>query len=172
VASLVADVSLDGLLLNGCLFQSPVGLSEFATILAMPHRVVDPSPPAPYGHRNNQIHIFDELGLYLIEHHATRLVDAVVFVLWLEESVFKPTCELTAELPVGGVKFFAGMMTRDHRGGTIRFEGPILGLWTARKNGICVGLNGTGMRQANGRRGRRMRFVDVSVCFSSRSLRS
>jgi hypothetical protein len=168
VAAVTADASLDGLLLNGRLFQSPVEPTAYAAVLESPARVVEPSPPAPYGHRNNQIHLFDELGLYLIEHHATRLVDAVVFVLWLEESAFKPGCEYLGELTVGGVRFFAGMTPREHTGGTIAFEGPVLGLYNAGRAGIWIGLNAKGIRQPGGRRGKRLRFVDVSVCFSSR----
>jgi hypothetical protein len=167
VPSVTADVSLDGLLLNGRLFQSPIRPSEYAAVLETPVRVVEPLPPAPYGHRNNQIHLFDELGLYLIEHHATRLVDGVVFVLWLEESAFKPEQEYSGELTIGGVRIFPGMTPRDYSGGTIAFEGPVLGLWNARRDGIWIGLSAKGMRQPSGRRGKRLRFVDVSVCFSS-----
>jgi hypothetical protein len=165
VAALTADASLDGLLLNGRLFQSPVQPSEYAAVLASPVRVVEPSPPAPYGHRNNQIHLFDELGLYLIEHHATRLVDAVVFVLWVEESAFKPACELSGELTIGHVRFCPGMTPNDYSGGTIAFEGPVLGLWNAKRDGIWIGMCAKAMRQPNGRRGKRLRVVDVSISF-------
>jgi hypothetical protein len=168
VAAVTADASLDGLLLNGRLFQSPVQPSEYIAVLGSPVRVVEPSPPAPYGHRNNQVHLFDALGLYLIEHHATRLVDAVVFVLWFEESAFKPACEYSGELTIGGVRFFPGMTPRDYSGCTIAFEGPILGLWNAKRGRIWIGLNAKGMRQPSGRRGKQLRFVDVSFCFSSR----
>jgi hypothetical protein len=167
VAAVTADASLDGLLLNGRLFESPVQPSDYAAVLGTPARVVEPSPPAPYGHRNNQIHLFDELGLYLIEHHARRLVDAVVFVLWLEESAFKPVCEFSGELTIGGVRFFPGMTPKDYSGGTIAFEGPLLGLWNAKRDRIWIGLNAKGIRQRTGRHGKRFRFVDVSVCFSS-----
>jgi hypothetical protein len=168
VAAVTADASLDRLLLNGRLFQSPVQPTEYAAVLASPVRVVEPSPPAPYGHRNNQIHLFDELGLYLIEHHVTRLVDAVVFVLWLQESAFKPACEYSGELTIGGVRFFPGMTPRGYSGGAIAFEGPVLGLWNASRDGIWIGLNARKMRQPSGGRGKQLRFVDVSVCFSSR----
>jgi hypothetical protein len=141
--------------------------TEYASVLASPPRVVEPLPPAPYEHRNNQIHLFDDLGLYLIEHHATRLVDVVVFVLWLEESAFKPVCEYSGELTIGGVRFFPGMTPRDYSDGTIAFERPALGLWSACRDRIWIGLNTKGMRQRSGRRGKRLRFVDVSVCFSS-----
>jgi len=167
VASVTAHASLDGLLLNGRLFQTPVLPTEYAAVLASPVRVVEPSPPAPYGHRNNQIHLFDELGLYLIEHHATRLVDAAVFVLWLDESAFKPACEYSGELEIGDVRFFPGITPQDYSRGTIAFEGPVLGLWKAHRDGIWIGLNAKKLRQPNGRRGKRLRFVDVSICFSS-----
>lgn len=166
MAFVTADVSLDRLVINDRLFQKPVDPSEYAATLQSPVRVVDPSPPAPYGHRNNQIHEFDELGLYLIEHHATGLVDAVVFVLWLEECAFKPAREFSGDLAIGGVRFFPGMVESDYSGGTIPFEGPVLGLWKARRKGIWIGLTAKGMRLRSGRRGKRKRFVDVSVCFS------
>jgi len=70
VASVAAEMSPDGLLLNGRLFNSPVPPAEYRVALGVADRVEEPSPPAPYGHRNDQIHLFDEFGLYLIEHHA------------------------------------------------------------------------------------------------------
>jgi hypothetical protein len=169
VAAVTADVSLDGLLINGRLFQSPVRPIEYLALLESPVRVVEPSPPAPYGHRNNQIHLFDQLGLYLIEHHATRLVDAVVFVLWLEESAFKPAREYSGDLTIGGRRCFPGMTPGDNAGSTIAFEGPVLGLWYAQRDGIWIGLRAERIRQPSGRRGKRLRFVDASVCFRRES---
>lgn len=167
MASVTAHVSLDGLLLNGQPFQSPVQPSDYAAVLGAPGRVEEPSTPAPYGHRNNQIHLFDEFGLYLIEHHATRQIDAVVFVLWLDESPFKPAREFAGHLTVGGVSVCPGMLVKEFSLSTIAFEGPVLGLWSAEKNGVWVGLRATGIRQRNGRRGKRLRFENVCVCFSS-----
>lgn len=168
MASVTADASLDGLLLNGQLFQSPVQPSDYAAVLGVPGRVEEPSTPAPYGHRNNQIHLFDEFGLYLIEHHATRLIDAVVFVLWLEESPFKPAREFGGHLSVGGVNVRPGMLVSDFACSTIAFKGPVGGLWSAERNGIWIGLKAQGIRQRNGRRGKRLRFENVTVCFPSR----
>jgi hypothetical protein len=91
----------------------------------------------------------------------------VVFVLWLGEAAFKPVCEYSGELTVGGVRFLPGMTPRDYTGGTIAFEGPVLRLWNAERDGIWIGLRAEGMRQPSGRRGKRLRFVDVSVCFPS-----
>jgi hypothetical protein len=167
VASVTADVSLEGLLLNGRLFRSTAEPSEYAAVLGVPGRVVQPTTPAPYGHRNNQIHVFDEFGVYLIEHHATRLVDAVVFVLWLEESPFKPAREFVGRLTIGGVRVFPGMLAREFSGSAIAFQRPVLGLWSAEKNGVWVGLRAAGIRQRSGRRGKRLRFENASVCFSS-----
>ena len=167
MASVTAFVSLDGLLLNGRLFDSPVLPDEYAAALGVAARVDEPSTPAPYGHRNNQIHLFDEFGLYLIEHHATRLIDAVVFVLWMEESPFKLAREFTGQLTVGGVRFRSGMLVKEFSESTLAFEGPVLGLWSAKKNGVWVGLRAAGIRQRSGRRGKRLRFAEVSVCFES-----
>jgi hypothetical protein len=165
VDSVEADVTLDGLVLNGRLFRVPKLPSEYTEVLRTPARILEESQPAPYGHRNNQIHMFDDLGLYLIEHHATRLIDAVVFVLWLEECAFAPAREFSGKLTVGGVRFFPGMAPKDNRGGTIEFEGPVLGLWTASKEGVWVGLRGIGARMRSGRRSKKIRFIEVSVCF-------
>jgi hypothetical protein len=107
------------------------------------------------------------LGLYLIEHHATRLIDAVVLVLWLDESPFKPAREFMGQLTVGGVSVSPGMLVKEFSGSTIAFEGPVLGLWSAEKNGVWVGLRASGMRLRSGRRGKRLRMENVSVCFSS-----
>ncbi len=160
-----AEVSLDGLLLNDRMFRSPVPPSEFAAVLGTPARIADPSPPAPYGHRNNQLYLFDEIGLYLIEH-STRLVDGVVFVLWLEESVFEIAREYTGDPSLGGRRFFPGAMESDYAGGTILFEGPVLGQWRAKGDGVWIGLEAKGIRQPNGRRGKRRRFASMSVCFT------
>ncbi len=163
----LADISFDGLVLNGHLFRTPMEPSEYVVAVGAAARVVEPMTPAPYGYRNNQIHLFDDLGLYLIEDHATRLVDAVAFVLWLEESAFAPAREFSGILTVGGVRFLPGTGPRDYRDGGIAFEGPVLGLWSARKDQIWIGLSGKGVRLGSGRRGRQIRFVNVGVCFSS-----
>jgi len=170
VSSLTADVSLDGLLLNGRLFRSPAQPAQYAEVLGVPNRVEEPSTPAPYGHRNNQIHLFDEFGLYLIEHHASRQIDAIVFVLWLEESPFKPARDFAGRLTVGGVDILPGMLVQEFSDSAIAFDGPVLGLWSAEKNGVWIGLSAAGLRQRNGRRGKRLRFENVSVCFSSPKL--
>lgn len=166
MAIVTAELSLDGLLLNGRLFQLPVQPLEYTTVLGQTARIIEPSPPAPYGHRNNQIHLYDELGLYLIEHHSTRNVDAVVFVLWLDEATFKPVREFSGDLAIGGVQVHPGMTPREFTNCTITFEGPILGLWNARQGGLSIGLTDKKVRLPSGRRGKSHRFVDVSFCFS------
>lgn len=167
MALVTANVSLDGLFLNGRLFDSPVQLPEYTAVLGVPTRTEEPSPLAPYGHRNNQIHLFDDLGLYLIEHHAMRAIGSVVFVLWLEESPFRPAREFAGLLKIDGVTVFPGMLVKEFSCSNIPFVGPVLGLWSAKKNGVWIGLCARGIRQKSGRRGKRLRFESVSVCFSS-----
>ncbi len=167
MAAVTAKVSLDGIHLNGKQFRERVAPSEYAAILDSPVRIVEPLQPAPYGHRNNQIHLFDELGLYLIEHHSTRLVDSIVFVLWLDEAAFKPAREFDGELTIGGVHHFSGMTEKDLRIGSIPFEGPILGSWIAKEKRIWIGIRGVGIRLPSRARSKRLRIADVSVCFNS-----
>jgi hypothetical protein len=167
MASVTADVPLDGLLLNDQLFQWSVPPCESAKVLGVSGRIEEPAIPAPYGHRNNQIHVFDDLGFYLIENHATRQVDAVVFVLWLEESPFKPACEFSGHLTIGGVSVFPGMLVKEFSGNSVVFQGPVLGRWSAEKDGVWVGIRAAGIRQRSGGRGKRFRLANVTVCIPS-----
>jgi hypothetical protein len=106
---MVAIASLDSLMLDGQQFLMPVGLPEFTAILGQPNRTIEPSPPAPYGHRNNHIHLYDHLGLYLNEHHATGLIGEVTFVLDPTEVPFPVGCPFAGRLRVGEVMVYPGM---------------------------------------------------------------
>lgn len=65
-------------------------LPFFQSTLGPPDRTIAAGPPAPVGHRNNHVHLYDRLGLYLNEHHATREIQAVSFVWNLERGPFPP----------------------------------------------------------------------------------
>jgi hypothetical protein len=79
--ALDASVSFDGLWLAGKRFAVPATLDQYVEVLGTPSKTIEAGPPAPWGHRNHQIHIFDDLGLYLNEHHVTALIGEVAFVL-------------------------------------------------------------------------------------------
>ena len=50
-------------------------------ILGKPDRVEQGTPPAPAGHRNNEVYFFDSYGIYWIRHHKTLLMTTLGLVL-------------------------------------------------------------------------------------------
>jgi hypothetical protein len=58
----IATINLAQLRLNGEDFIDAVSHSMIHDLLGPPTRVIVPGPPAPYGHRNNQVHVYDSLG--------------------------------------------------------------------------------------------------------------
>ena len=79
------EIRLEGIVISGHPIPAAVQPSWLHEMLGIPDRIVDPAPPAPVDHRNNQIHVYDDLGLYFHEHHWTRLAQDLVFVFWPEE---------------------------------------------------------------------------------------
>ena len=83
-----AVVTSDGLMINGHRLYGQVMLNRYEEAFGRPTRSFPAGPPAPVGHRNNQVHVFDTKGIYLTEHHASRLIQSVNFVLDPTESLF------------------------------------------------------------------------------------
>src|SRR4029450_7141429 len=86
--NMLADIGLDGLGIDDVSFPRAQKLDAYTRLLGSPSRTESPGAPAPAGHRNNQIHFFDNLGIYLNEHHATRLIQGVTFAVDCEHVVF------------------------------------------------------------------------------------
>lgn len=98
-----------GLVLNGVLFDRATPPAGYEAVLGTPSRVVDAGRrPAPPGHRNNQVHLYDELGLYLLEHHATGDVRGVEFALTRGGCSFEPNRAFSGHLTVDGVPIHGG----------------------------------------------------------------
>jgi hypothetical protein len=157
------SIGSEGLTINGRIFDRKLTLEHYLEALGSPSRTVEAGPPAPFGHRNNQVHVFDSLGIYLTEHHATQLVESVNFI-------YEPT-----ESPFMIEKAFEGKMDLD--GQSIHFDMPEESLEVPRLNrdlpgefslvlGKCwIGVSAKGRRNASGKRGRPRIIVRVSVCF-------
>ncbi len=80
--SFAAIVDAGRFTLNGRSFCDAEPAKVFHELLGHPDRLEEAGQPAPFGHRNNQIHFYDDLGMYLNEHHYTILIQGVTFVLW------------------------------------------------------------------------------------------
>src|SRR5690242_9692014 len=57
---------------NGTVIESSPSVPQLHALLGPPNLVNSGPIPAPVGHRNNQRHIYNDLGICFIEHHHTR----------------------------------------------------------------------------------------------------
>lgn len=162
--SFSAIIDADQFILNGRALRDAEPVQAFHELLGRPTRIEPAGQPAPVGHRNNQIHLYDNLGLYLIEHHFTFLVDAVTFVFWREEAAFATERDFTGDLRVGHIDVKPGMMESDMRGTTIPFVSQLTGSWSFKSDDLWVGIDTKGEKRSTGRRSKRRRIVSVSVC--------
>src|SRR5262249_17723166 len=137
-------------------------------VLGIPDRVVDPAPPAPFGHRNNQIHVYDDLGLYFHEHHWTRLAMDLVFVFWPEEEgySFTPRQAFAGHLKLQEYLVPAGASESQFiRECPIRFEAYRPGGWRAGGERLAFGMYSKGAKLRSGRRSARRRVVSIDVAW-------
>ncbi len=58
--------------LNGTTVRSALPIDELLRVIGSPSRVYTGWQPAPAGHRNNPVHVFDELGLTVSGWHDRR----------------------------------------------------------------------------------------------------
>jgi len=107
--TLISEVTLSGVSLDGLEFTHGEFLNEYERLLGTPTRSEMPGPPPPYGHRNNVIHFYDDLGILLREHHATRLIEGIDFLLDPSTSYFPTSSPYSGELWVCGVAVHGGM---------------------------------------------------------------
>jgi hypothetical protein len=153
-------------LINGLCIQSAPTVSDMYAVLGQPSRIDSGEKPAPAGHRNNQIHVFDELGLTLIEHHYTRLVQGLSCWFDTEERLFRftPKCRFQGQLvfervtmPLGGdVRAFlvsSPFAFSDHFAGTCRHE----------FDGFSIIVDSRGRRLPSGRRSKLRHVTYISL---------
>jgi hypothetical protein len=159
-----ACASLDRFTLNGVEFREAAPVGRFHEVLGLPSRIIDPAPPAPVGHRNNQIHMYDALGVYLNEHHYTYTIGEVTFVLWPEESPFEPACPCGPGVEIGGITIYPGISERELLCSSIRFTQQLAGTWSAAADDLWIGFDAKGRKGRTGRRGKKRYVATLSVC--------
>lgn len=103
------ECTLKSITLDGMSFSCGMPLSEYELILRCPSRSIELGGRAPYGHRNNHAHFFDDVGIFLAEHHLTRLIEGVGIVLEPKHAYRKPVSGYRGELIVCGVPIVHGM---------------------------------------------------------------
>jgi hypothetical protein len=171
---MIAEVNDDGLVLNGKHFSHEVPLASIEDVLGAVARTIVAGPPEPYGHRNNRVHVFDQLGLYVNEHHARRLIGEVTFVFDVAESPFPSDQVFKGELIVYGIHVTAEMSEKN----LVSAEQAILrrdlpGKYSASRGPCWVGFSLAGRRKnRHNRRGRTKFITRVAVSFHERPRRA
>ena len=160
------EIRLDGIVISGHPIPAAVQPSWLHEMLGIPDRIVDPAPPAPVDHRNNQIHVYDDLGLYFHEHHWTRLAQDLVFVFWPEEEryAFTPRRAFSGHLKLRDYFVPAGASESQFiREYPIPFEEYLSGHWRAESGRCSVGMVSKGAKLRSGRSSKRRRVVTIDV---------
>jgi hypothetical protein len=160
------DVRHDGIIISGHPIPEAVTPPWLHGLLGIPDRVVDPAPPAPVGHRNNQVHVYDDLGLYFHEHHWTCLAMDLVFVFWPEEEgyAFSPRRAFSGHLKLQDYLVPVGPSESQFiRECPIPFEEYLSGHWRTGGERFAVGMVSKGPRLRSGRRSARRRVVSIDV---------
>ncbi len=153
----------DGLTINGHVFDKKLPLERYQDVLGPPSRTIDAGPPAPVGHRNNQVHVFDSEGIYLTEHHASRLIESVNFVFDPADSPFPIAAAFGGHLEVDGQLIRAGMPERDLDSARLTRDLP--GEYSVEFENCWIGISTQGRRDSHGKRRKPRYVVRVSVCF-------
>lgn len=152
-----------GLTINGQVFDGQLPLGRYQDILGLPSRTVDAGPPAPVGHRNNQVHVFDSEGIYLTEHHASRLIESVNFVFDPADSPFPIEGAFSGNLEIDGQSIRAGMPEGDIESAHLTRDLP--GEYSMKLKHCWIGISAQGRRDSRGKRRKPRYVVRVSVCF-------
>jgi hypothetical protein len=158
-----AVATANGLTINGHIFDKKLPLEDYQSVLGLPSRTVSAGSSAPVGHRNNQLHFFDSEGIYLTEHHASRLIESVNFVFDPSESPFPIEGGFSGNLKVDEQSIHANMPEDDLD--LTRLMHDLPGEYSLNHENCWVGISAQGHRNSHGRRQKPRYVVRVSVCF-------
>lgn len=152
---------------NGTVIPTAPSVADLRAILGSPSRIVEPKMRAPVGHRNNRLHVYDELGLVFWEHHYTRRIDQCKIVLCPDELQLPgdqpPPRHFPGTLRVGGFVFPPGVVDRE----TILNACPILrptGLRGSKlEEGFAAHITSSGYKLPRGGRTKRERVLSLEL---------
>jgi hypothetical protein len=141
-------------------------VDEMYAALGRPSRIDSGATPAPVGHRNNQIHVYDCLGLVFHEHHYTRRAQGI----WCWSELTEPGFAFTPHEPFRGRIHFDGIVMplggRDiefvHLS-PFKFALTFGGVWRFAFAGFSVILHSRGPKLRSGRRSKVRQITDVSI---------
>ncbi len=143
----------------------------FHAIPGSPSRIVPAGPPAPAGHRNNHIHLYDDKGMTLNEHHYSYQIQEVDIVLDTADAIHPTSRPFSGRLEIGGTQLVAGASEDILKSSNIKFSALHKGTWFAKVKSapdsgreITVFVNTAGLKLPSGRRSEIRRVVTVAIC--------
>lgn len=162
------EVMTDGpkVFVGGFAVETAPSVADLYAVLGSPNRIDAGEQLAPVGHRNNQTHVYDGLGLTFNEHHYTRRAQQLCCWFGTDE----PQCRFTPRLPFADQLVFGDVVMPP--GGDERaffaaapfdFVQFIRGVWSVRLAGVSVHVQTRGRLLPSGRRGRVRQVIAVSV---------
>jgi hypothetical protein len=154
------------IVVEGLIVETAPTVTELYAVLGPPTRVDSGESPAPVGHRNNQIHIYEDCGLTINEHHYTRRVQGLCCWFETDDPAFRftPRHAFTGKLMFELVEMPRGGRDEEFVAvSPFRFVPGLGGVWTYKFDGFAVYLDARGAKLKSGRRSKVRRIVMVSV---------
>ncbi|WP_425396551.1 hypothetical protein [Aeoliella sp.] len=162
-------IEATGATINGMPIQAADSVARFHSLFGTPTRIDPAGPPAPAGHRNNYIHFYDHLGVYLNEHHFTYQIQEVGFVLDIDEAAHPTERPFTGQLHVGGITLSPSATEDTLAESSLSFTSKLRGSWSTEiQSGlpgisIYVSIDSNGRRLPSGRRSKVRQLLSVSL---------
>jgi hypothetical protein len=132
---------------NGLRIDAAPPVAELLRVIGTPTRVDTGPQPAPAGHRNNQQHVFDTLGLHVNEHHHTRRAQAIGITLSADERRygFTPASAFNGDLLFDGVPMpLRATESEFLQAAPWKFQPLLAGQWSCKFDGFFVGFDAVG----------------------------
>src|SRR5690606_9484676 len=107
--SFAVSIEHDGASVNDTPIDRAGPASQYHAVFGTPDRIIDgSSTPAPFGHRNNQFHYYDTLGVTLNEHHYTHQIQAINFVFDTDLADHPTMSPFIGTMIIGGLRISVG----------------------------------------------------------------
>lgn len=153
--------------LNGALIEAAPTVCWLHSLMGPPDRISSGRPPAPAGHRNNQRHVYDSLGVYFSEHHHTRRLTGCELVFRPEgklQSIVGLTHSFAGSLEIAGEALAGDVdLPTFFRLCPVPFKPTVLGWILAEQDGFSVLLTLEGRTLSSGRRSKSLALTAVSL---------
>jgi hypothetical protein len=150
---------------NGFRVVTAPSVAEIYAVLGKPSRIDTGASPAPAGHRNNQIHVYDDLGITFIEHHYTQLVENVQcwFPTCDPEYRFTPQRDYSGSLIIDGIQMpIGGEVEKFLERSPISFSDGFGGSWQLNVNDFSIFVSSRGKLLPSKRRSKIMEITSIS----------